>query len=188
VISTLSLSTTFSDLWLPTALMGFGVGFALTPMNLAAMNAISRLHAGAAGGILVTLSGLGATLGVAVTGAIFQELQTNRTVSLVTDQGVKVSDSQAQSLDGLLAGTPGAQHALHSIAGASAPQVHHAVEQAFVSALGTSLRLSAVLVAVGLLLTVILMRRSSPVDAEAAAPVMPPPTRPAPRMAAVQLD
>ena len=51
------------------------------PEVLAAMNAISKDHAGAASGILVTLSGLGATLGVAVTGAVFQELQTNRTVS-----------------------------------------------------------------------------------------------------------
>ena len=79
-ISTLTLATDYADLWVPTAIMGFGIGLALTPMNLAAMNAVSRDHAGAASGILVTLSGLGATLGVAVTGAIFGELQTQRTV------------------------------------------------------------------------------------------------------------
>ena len=45
-------------------------------MNLAAMNAISRDHAGAAAGLLVSLSGLGATLGVTVTGALFNELNT----------------------------------------------------------------------------------------------------------------
>jgi EmrB/QacA subfamily drug resistance transporter len=38
-ISTLDLSTTYADLWAPTAIMGFGIGLALTPMNLAAMNA-----------------------------------------------------------------------------------------------------------------------------------------------------
>jgi len=65
LISTVSLDTRYAELWLPSAMMGFGVGFALTPMNLPAMNAISRDHAGAASGLLVTLSGLGATLGVA---------------------------------------------------------------------------------------------------------------------------
>jgi EmrB/QacA subfamily drug resistance transporter len=64
-ISTLTLDTAYADLWLPTAMVGFGIGFSLTPMNLAAMNAVSRHHAGAASGMLVTLSGLGATLGVA---------------------------------------------------------------------------------------------------------------------------
>src|SRR5262245_54315203 len=87
-ISSLSLKTDFSELWVPTAMMGFGVGFALTPMNLAAMNAISRDHAGAAAGLLVTLSGLGATLGVAVTGALFNELNTERTITLVQERGV----------------------------------------------------------------------------------------------------
>ena len=78
-ISTLDLSTTFSDLIIPTSMMGFGVGFSLTPMNLAAMNAVSRHHAGLASGMLVTLSGLGATLGVAVTGALFNDLNIDRT-------------------------------------------------------------------------------------------------------------
>src|SRR5215211_2822440 len=71
-ISTLSESTDYAELWVPTALMGFGIGFALTPMNLAAMNAVSRDHHGLASGMLVTLSGLGSTLGVAATGAVFR--------------------------------------------------------------------------------------------------------------------
>ena len=87
-ISTLDLTTTYADLWPATALMGFGIGLSLTPMNLAAMNAVSRDHAGAAAGILVTLSGLGSTLGVAITGAIFQQLQADRTVTLVEAAGV----------------------------------------------------------------------------------------------------
>ena len=105
-ISTMTLSTTYADLWVPTAIMGFGIGLALTPMNLAAMNAVSRDHAGAASGILVTLSGLGATLGVAVTSAIFNQLQESKTVELVTAQGVDVTQDQARTLEGVLAGTP----------------------------------------------------------------------------------
>lgn len=182
-ISTLSLDTTYADLWIPSAMMGFGVGFALTPMNLAAMNAISRDHAGAASGLLVTLSGLGATLGVAVTGAIFNELQTERTISRSDALGVDITRTQAQQLDGLLAGASGAKQSLDKIAGDQAAAVEHAVREAFVDALGTSLKLSAALIAIGLILTLILMRRSSPADAAPpAVPVLAVPTpRPAPR-------
>jgi hypothetical protein len=162
--------------------MGFGIGLALTPMNLAAMNAVSRDHAGAASGLLVTLSGLGATLGVAVTGAIFSELQTQRTIDLVGDGGTKIGRDQAQELEGVLAGTPGAKHTLDQLAGSDASAVEHAVREAFVSALGTSLKLSAALVLVGIVLAVALLRRSEPADAkrsdELIASVTP---RPAPR-------
>ncbi len=181
LISELSVSTEFSDLWLPTAMMGFGVGFSLTPMNLAAMNAISRDHAGAASGILVTLSGLGATLGVAVTGAIFNQLQADETVSLAAERSIKLSESAAQDLDGLLAATPEAAKALESSAGLSSAQAEAVVREAFVSALGTSLKLSAALVLAGLLLTIVLMRRQDPVDGPAPRGIAAPPHRPLPR-------
>jgi EmrB/QacA subfamily drug resistance transporter len=181
-ISTLTLSTDYAELWVPTAIMGFGIGLALTPMNLAAMNAVSRDHAGSASGLLVTLSGLGATFGVAVTGAIFSELQTTRTIDLVGDAGVHVSRSQAQELEGVLSGTPGAKHTLDQISGSDVGAVTHAVREAFVSALGTSLKISAALVAVGIVLAVALLRRSEPADAkrsdELIASITP---RPAPR-------
>ena len=183
LISTLDLDTGYAQLWAPSALMGFGVGLALTPMNLAAMNAISRDHAGAASGVLVTLSGLGATLGVAVTGAIFNELMTERTVTLSGEQGVTVSRAQAEQLDGLLAGASGAQDTLRDIAGDRAPQVHEAVREAFVSSLGTSLKLSAALIVTALVLAMVLLRRSTPADADVTEPVPGPGhPRPAPRV------
>lgn len=184
-ISTLDPGTDYGDLWLPTALLGFGIGLALTPMNLAAMNAVSRHHAGAASGLLVTLSGLGATLGVAVTGAIFNELQTKRTIDLVDDQGFSIGRDTAQELEGVLAGTPGAQRALDQFAGRDAAAVERAVSEAFVSALGTSLKISAALVAVGIVLAVALLRRSEPADAEPVDQLTPSVTpRPAPLEAA----
>jgi EmrB/QacA subfamily drug resistance transporter len=180
-ISTLSVNTGYAELWAPTAIMGFGIGLALTPMNLAAMNAVSRHHAGSASGLLVTLSGLGATLGVAVTGAVFAEIQTTRTVDLVGEAGHTISRSDAQELDGLLSGTPGAHHTLEKLSGGDVSGVEHAVREAFVSALGTAFKLSAALVLVGVLLAVALLRRSSPVDAEATNQLAPSVTpRPAP--------
>jgi MFS family permease len=164
-ISTLTLATTYADLWLPTAIMGFGIGLALTPMNLAAMNAVPRDHAGSAAGLLVTLSGLGATLGVAVTGALFQELQTQRTVQMVGEAGAHVGREQAQQLAGVLSGSPGGEKTLDQIAGGHAKGVEEAVREAFVSALGTSLKLSGFLVLIGVVLGLVLLRRSQPADA-----------------------
>jgi EmrB/QacA subfamily drug resistance transporter len=185
-ISTLSLDTEFADLWVPTSLMGFGVGFSLTAMNLAAMNAISRHHAGAASGMLVTLSGLGATLGVAVTGAVFNQLNLERTAEFTKEKaGVTISDAQAEDLDGLLAGASDAEKTLDSIAGkADASSVMDAVREAFVSSLGTSLKIAAALVLVGLILATVLIRRQDPVDDDdelAKAPVAAPAHRPLPR-------
>ncbi len=183
LISTLDLDTGYAQLWAPSAMMGLGVGLALTPMNLAAMNAISRDHAGAASGLLVTLSGLGATLGVAVTGAIFNELLVERTASLAGERGVAVSRAQAQELDGLLAGASGAERTLDAIAGGHGAEVMEAVREAFVSALGSALKLSATLVLIGLVLAVVLLRRTSPADAAPVEPVVGAPTpRPAPRV------
>ena len=176
-ISTLDLSTTFSDLIVPTSMMGFGVGFSLTPMNLAAMNAVSRHHAGLASGMLVTLSGLGATLGVAVTGAIFNDLNVDRTQERVSaDTGVTITASQAEDLDGVLAGADQAKKTLDGIVGkGEASEAETAIREAFVSALGTSLKISAGLVLAGLVLTVLLMRRQDPVDDDVGGEVTTPP-------------
>ena len=58
----------------------------------------------------------------------------------------------------------------------------HAVREAFVSALGTSLKISAALVLLGIVLAVVLLRRTEPADARRSdqliASVTP---RPAPR-------
>jgi hypothetical protein len=70
------------------------------------------------------------------------------------------------------------------VAGAKAPEIHEAVRQAFVSALGSSLKLSAALIVAGLVLTLLIMRRQAPVDVDLRHPVIAPPTRPAPRVIA----
>ena len=188
-ISTLNVDTTYSDIWAPTAILGFGIGLALTPMNLAAMNAVSRDHAGAAAGVLVTLSGLGSTLGVAATGAIFQEIQTERTVTLVGDAGVKIGRGDAEQLIGVLGGSAGSEGTLERIAAGHVQAVEAALREAFVSALGTSLKLSGVLILLGIVLAAVLLRRSTPVDAaRSAQPVGSPTPRPAPLGAAARED
>jgi EmrB/QacA subfamily drug resistance transporter len=167
IAGNLGVSTSYSELWLPTAILGFGIGLALTPMNLAAMNAVSRDHAGSAAGMLVTLSGLGATLGVAVTGALFDELQTQRTVQKLGEVGVHSTRHQAQELASKVLGSSGGETSLSALSKGHAQGVEGAVRSAFVSALSTSLEVSAFLVLVGVVLALVLLRRSEPADAAA---------------------
>ncbi|MEM9516880.1 MAG: MFS transporter [Actinomycetota bacterium] len=182
-VSTLSTATTYADLWLPTSLIGLGIGIALTPMNLAAMNAVEPRHTGAAAGLLLTLSGLGVSFGVAITGAIFQNLQTSRTVDLVDATGTSITRDQAEQLDGLLAGSDNAQQALNQIAPNDQAAVTDAVEEAFVSALGTSLLISGLLVVAGAILAGVLIRNhkpeQNPEDLHPVGSIIP---RPAPRI------
>jgi len=103
-------------------------------------------------------------------------------VTEVAKTGVTVSHDQAQDLDGVLAGAAGATKTLHEIAGSKAAEVEHALREAFVDSLGTSLKLSAALIVIGLILALILIRRSDPVDAKPIPPVgVTPVPRPVPR-------
>jgi MFS family permease len=51
-------------------LQGLGIGFVMSPMSTAAMNAVDRAHAGVASGILNMTRMVGSTFGVAALGAI----------------------------------------------------------------------------------------------------------------------
>ena len=77
---------------------------------------------------------------------------------MVSEPGVSIDRDQAQDLDGLLAGAHGATHTFDRIAGAHAHAAREAVREAFVSSLGTSLKISAALIAAGLVLSMALMR------------------------------
>ncbi|HEX4363359.1 MAG TPA: MFS transporter [Solirubrobacteraceae bacterium] len=68
-VSHLSVGSGFGFLAPGFVLMGIGMGFTMSPMSTAAMNAVDRTKAGVAGGILSMSRMIGGTLGVAVLGA-----------------------------------------------------------------------------------------------------------------------
>jgi EmrB/QacA subfamily drug resistance transporter len=153
-----STTTHYADLWPPLALLGLGIGAALTPMNLAALNAVPGRNHGAVAAIITTLGGLGATFGVALSGAVFESLETNRTVEAAESRGIGLSHTAARTLDGLLAGTPTASRALDTYPSAQHASLLAAVRHGMVSALGTTMELSFVLVVVGIVLALLLIR------------------------------
>jgi MFS family permease len=68
----ITTSTTYGGLIIPFVLMGIGIALVMSPMSTAAMNSVSVMKAGVASGVLQMSRMVGASVGVAATGAIFQ--------------------------------------------------------------------------------------------------------------------
>jgi EmrB/QacA subfamily drug resistance transporter len=158
LLGNVSTSTSYSSLWPAVVLLGLGVGTALTPLNLAALNATPMRNHGTIGAILAMLAGLGGTFGVALTGALFESLQTRDTVNAAAGRGLHISDGSARTLDGLMSGTPDATHALARYPVEQHAQLKAAVHQGFVSAFGGAMELSFGLVVLGVVITFALIR------------------------------
>ena len=164
LLSRVSTSSGYAELWPPLALLGLGIGTALTPLNLAALNATPIRNHGTIAGVLAMVAGLGGMFGVALTGALFESLQTNDTVNAAADKGIQITDSSARTLDGLMASTPDATTALAHYPAAQHAQLKAAVHEGFVSAFGGAMKLSFVLVVLGIVLTFLLLRRQPEVE------------------------
>jgi EmrB/QacA subfamily drug resistance transporter len=135
--SGLDLNTGYGFLLPGFIAMGLGIGLVMSPMSTAAMNAVDRTKAGAASGILSMSRMVGGTFGVAVLGALVAAIGRSKLDQLLP---ALPAARRAQLADGLGQGT----------AGGHAPgRVVHAMQEAFVSALGTGLKLGASLTLLG---------------------------------------
>ena len=68
--SRIEVDTSFGFLVVPFILLGLGMGFTMSPMSTAAMNAVDRTKAGVASGTLSMTRMVGGTFGVAALGAL----------------------------------------------------------------------------------------------------------------------
>jgi hypothetical protein len=117
-----------------------------------------RRH-GAVSGIICTVSTLGSTLGVAISGAVFEQVQTDRTISAAADRGLHIGNAAARTLAGLLEhGAPDATRTLAAYPAGQRAALRQAVRDGFTSALGTTMQLSLALVVIGAVLTLLLIR------------------------------
>jgi MFS family permease len=113
-------------------LMGIGIGLVMSPMSTAAMNSVDRTKAGAASGVLSMSRMVGGTFGVAVMGALIATIGRSKIDGSLPRLSSSTRGALANSL-----GEGGVQgHGLPA-------QVISAVHEAFVSALGTGLAISA---------------------------------------------
>jgi EmrB/QacA subfamily drug resistance transporter len=130
--SRISVDTSFGFLVVPFVLLGIGMGFTMSPMSTAAMNAVDRSKAGVASGTLSMTRMVGGTFGVAALGALVAAIGRH---DLSRSLPQLPHPARERLVDALGAGG--------NAAGTTAP-VREATQRAFVDALGTGLTISAI--------------------------------------------
>ena len=158
--SRIEVDTSYAFLAPAFVLMGLGMGLVMSPMSMAAMNAVDRTKAGVASGTLSMFRMVGGTFGVAALGALVASVGRHDLEQSLPRVPEPARERLAEGL-GSGAGLDGAS-----------PQVVDAARAAFVDALGTGLTISAIAVAAGALLAWLLIAPGRP-SGPAPAPVTP---------------
>ena len=158
--SRITVDTSFGFLVVPFILLGIGMGFTMSPMSTAAMNAVDRTKAGVASGTLSMTRMVGGTFGVAALGALVATIGRH---DLARSLPQVPHAAREQLVSGLGGRVPGAT-----------AQVRDATQQAFVDALGTGLTIAAIALLLAALVAWLMVtpRRPAaevPVEAEAMA-------------------
>src|SRR3954449_5129050 len=136
--SRIAVDSTYLDLLPGFMLLGIGIAMTMSPMTSAAMNAVPVQKAGIASGVLSMFRMVGGSLGVAVTGAIFQGLVSSKLDSLLSGSGV--SSAQRDAVSEQLGG--GSVAKVPGLSAAQAREVTTAGGEAFVYALGHAMTVS----------------------------------------------
>ena len=127
--SRIQVDTSFGFLVAPFILLGLGMGFTMSPMSTAAMNAVDRTKAGVASGTLSMTRMVGGTFGVAALGALVAGVGRHDLAQSLPQRARSRRASGSSTALGSGAAT----------AGAPARPCARPRERAFVDALGTGL-------------------------------------------------
>jgi EmrB/QacA subfamily drug resistance transporter len=143
--SRIAVDSSYLDLLPGFMLLGIGIAMTMSPMTSAAMNAVTVDKAGIASGVLSMFRMVGGSLGVAVTGAIFQGLVSSRLETLLVGSGVTASqrDAISEQLGG------GSVDNVPGLDPAQAKQVSAAGSEAFVYALSHAMTVSGLVALLG---------------------------------------
>jgi EmrB/QacA subfamily drug resistance transporter len=163
--SRIAVDSTYLDLLPGFMLLGIGIALTMSPMTSAAMNAVPVQKAGIASGVLSMFRMVGGSLGVAVTGAIFQGLVSSRLGTLLGGTGV--TEAQRQSISDQLGG--GAVPHVAGLDQAQVSEVAAAGNEAFVYALSHAMTVSGFVALAGAFVGATAIRaKSRATSAEAA--------------------
>ncbi len=170
--SRIAVDSGYLDLLPGFMLLGIGIAMTMSPMTSAAMNAVPVQKAGIASGVLSMFRMVGGTLGIAITGAIFQALVSSRLDSLLSGSGVSTAQREAAS-DQLGGGSVGNVPGLDP---AQAKQVTAAGSEAFVYALSHAMTVSGLVALAGAAIAAMAIRakrEKTTIEAADAGPVAP---------------
>jgi EmrB/QacA subfamily drug resistance transporter len=148
--SRITVDTSFGYLLPAFVAMGLGIGFVISPMSTAAMNAVDRTKAGVASGVLAMSRMVGGTFGVAALGALVAAIGRS---DLERSLPNLAEPARERLVDGLGSGA-----GLENVPA----QAQTAATHAFVDALGTGLAVSAGAALLAALLAWVLIRDHGP--------------------------
>jgi EmrB/QacA subfamily drug resistance transporter len=154
IFSGIAVDSSYLDLLPGFMLLGIGIAMTMSPMTSAAMNAVPVQKAGIASGVLSMFRMVGGSLGIAVTGAIFQGLVSAKLGDLLGGSGVSAAqrDSVSEQLgSGTVTHVPG-------LDAAQAKEVASAGSEAFVYALGNAMTVSAAIALAGAVVGAVAIR------------------------------
>jgi EmrB/QacA subfamily drug resistance transporter len=138
------------SLLLPSfVLLGLGMALVMSPMSTAGMNAVRPEKAGVASGILSMSRMVGGTFGVAILGALFQHLASNKLTELLSGTGVTAAQRN---------------EIVHNLGSGGLsnvdPRTAAAAKEAFIHALANGMWLSAGVAATGAVVAAVLIGRT----------------------------
>jgi EmrB/QacA subfamily drug resistance transporter len=164
--SRIAVDSTYLELLPGFMLLGIGVAMTMSPMTSAAMNAVPVQKAGIASGVLSMFRMVGGSLGIAITGAIFQGLVSSKLDTLLTGTGI--SAAQRESISEQLGG--GVAPKVPGLNSAQVTEVAAAGNEAFVYALSHAMTVSGFVALTGALIgaTAIRAKAKGPTTIEAA--------------------
>jgi MFS family permease len=163
--SRIAVDSSYLDLLPGFMLLGIGIAMTMSPMTSAAMNAVPVQKAGIASGVLSMFRMVGGSLGVAVTGAIFQGLVSSQLDSTLSGTGVTAGqrDQISEQLGG------GSVGHVSGLDPAQAKAVTVAGREAFVYALSHAMTVSGFVALLGAVIGATAIRaKSKAVSVEAA--------------------
>lgn len=160
-LTTIDKNMHYTDV-LPAIVLLIGAGLVVTPMNAVPMNAIPQRQHGEAAAILSMTTGLGAVLGIAGGGAIFQEMHERRLTDYLRATEVQaISEPTQHRLTGVLVHSPPAERALARFDADSAAVIVRGLRVAFVYAVSSTMVLSASVLFAAAVAAIALMRGGS---------------------------
>ena len=153
--SGIAVDSGYLDLLPGFMLLGIGIAMTMSPMTSAAMNAVPVQKAGIASGVLSMFRMVGGSLGIAVTGAIFQGLVSSKLDTLLTGSGIDATQRSgiADSL-----GSGSVSGALNGLGPAQAREATSAGSEAFVYALSNAMIVAGVVALAGAVIGVVAIR------------------------------
>lgn len=172
LLTRLTPTTSYGDIWWNLGLLGIGFGLMLSPITAAVLAATSPARAGLASSMVNTSRQIGSVLGIAVLGAIVENQEARNLASSLTNLHVPALVSEALGNTIAAAGAGAGQLHLSGTLPFSRAALHDVIGQSFTDALHPTFVISAVALLLAAILAAALLGRERHTTATHDAPVL----------------